>query len=92
MHINDYSKITALYSRMIGNFLFRLLYLLGKIHSLLSLEKSCFSSIPDMRAISAILFHSCLAVLSALIPSSLRLYLPIFFVSRYGPMSRFSTS
>ncbi len=90
--MNDYSKITALYSRMIGYFLFRLLYLLSKILSLLSLEKSRFSSIPDMRAVSAVLFHSCLAALSALIPSSLRLCLPIFFVSRYGPMSRFSTS
>ncbi len=41
--MNNYSKIAALYSRMIGNFLFRLLYLLGKILSLLSLEKSrCF--------------------------------------------------
>ena len=41
------------------------------------------SSIPDMSAISAVLFHSCLAALSASISAALGLFLPIFLVGRY---------
>ena len=41
------------------------------------------SSMPDTRAKSAVLFHSCLAVLSASISAALGLFLPIFFVGRY---------
>lgn len=41
------------------------------------------SEIPDNNAMSAVLFHSCLAALSALISSSLGLFLPIFLVGRY---------
>ncbi|EDM50217.1 hypothetical protein EUBVEN_02869 [Eubacterium ventriosum ATCC 27560] len=40
------------------------------------------SEIPDNNAISAVLFHSCLAVLSASISAALGLFLPIFFVGR----------
>ena len=40
------------------------------------------SEIPDNNAISAVLFHSCLAALSALISSALGLFLPIFLVGR----------
>ena len=41
------------------------------------------SAIPVTRAISAVLFHSCLASLSALISASFGLFLPIFLVGRY---------
>ena len=40
------------------------------------------SEIPDNNAISAVLFHSCLAVLSASISAALGLFLPIFLVGR----------
>ena len=40
------------------------------------------SSIPDMSAISAVLFHSCLAALSASISAAFGLFLPIFLVGR----------
>lgn len=42
-----------------------------------------FSEMPVISAISAVRFHSCLAVLSALISSSFGLFLPIFLVGRY---------
>ena len=41
-----------------------------------------FYDIPDMSAISAVLFHSCLAALSASISAALGLFLPIFLVGR----------
>lgn len=44
-----------------------------------------FSEMPVISAISAILFHSCLAALSALISSSFGLFLPIFLVGSYMP-------
>ena len=46
------------------------------------ISKIFASEIPDNNAISAVLFHSCLAALSASISAALGLFLPIFLVGR----------
>lgn len=59
--------------------------------TVLAVISSCFtlrifsSGTPSTNTTSTVLFHSCLAALSAYISASFRLFFPIFFVARYIP-------
>ena len=79
---NSFALPTMLRNRL-GNQPFALMdWLAFPWISVCFISKILVFPIPDMSAISDVLFHSCLAVLSASISAAFGLFLPIFFVGR----------